>query len=367
MTIFQTRNDRLRSGIVVTIFYFFAALSATAQQEHAMQHEHSMPERKPVVIWDAFFVIATNDFMKSAYELSAKGLPRRLPKGVKAIPPRVIPQGADSVSFCGGDYHLEFASKECPICLPEGVKRRYYETPEKFTYFGFHRGTDVEYFFPCYKTIVTEKMKDALNKTAFTGYDYLLVENMDDFALFPDPPRKPDEPLTEPKLFLLIYSGKGDDREFARWLNLEYGFICKACGWGPRICPICDGYVNECPKCGPQEYDGKGSSQDFFEFTRKKPLPDEIRFANCVDFPYYKKIDAFFSPKMPCLVGEMWDGSDFVKSEGNFTGFITGRVAQWIVENRYGPVLLVPYPVDISRCNKEQLETIEKIRYRTLK
>ena len=119
---------------------------------------------------------------------------------------------------------------------------------------------------------------------------------------------------------------------------------------------MCDGNANFCPNCGP----------DFFQFEREREFVElqEVFNANRVEFPYNKILGRSHPlPHMPCIRGEIWDGSDFLLGSYVSGGYVTGRVVKWLVDNQYGPVLLIPYPLDVSRCDTEQMNKINQIRY----
>lgn len=315
-----------------------------------MEFKYPPPVREPKLIYDAFFAILTSDFVPN-YPDDKRLAPRGLPREIKVIPLKPDSGGMGNISWSGfAFYSCKYLKKECDCCGTGKVLRSY--GIASVPHFGIMENAPVEDFIPCDSIFVPQRMKDILENSGFRGFEMIRVESVDNHQL---------DGWQGPDLYMVKFTGAGADREFWAWLHREYPDCCKTCGWGPITCPKCEGSAVYCPQCGPKRFvDGVPSGIDWPD---PDPMVNEIIRGYWVTYPYFGKVSDI-AEKTPALCGEQWDGSDFVREGRISGGIVSGRVAKWLIDNQYGPALLAPYPLDISRCSPEQLEAIEKIRYR---
>ena len=276
-----------------------------------------------MILYDAFYLLDTNRIIEYFHYNTKPSFGN----GIICIPPK---HNEPNNNFVWAGYDCEITRERliCPVCKSDEASRLFGKPIHGMIALHCHNAV-AESFIPCFDLVVTESFVDSLKRTEFTGYELFPLNTF----LYGTP--------TQPRVYLLECHGNVHDKEAERRLVREYPNHCVNCHWGPRCCPECLWFVTECPKCGHQV------------FKSDKPIPDDELQPERIEIQYLDRIESYFP-----LSCEHWDGSDFVEGI-----IVSGRVAKWLVENEYGPVFLLPYPADTSKCSDDQLQRINMIRY----
>jgi len=276
-----------------------------------------------MVRYDAFYLLNTNKILEYfQFQYFAKPI---FENGIICIPPKNNEPHNDFV-WSGQDCEIERNRLFCDLCKHDGATRLY-GSPSHGS-LALHGSAIAESFVPCYEIIVTEPFVESLKHTEFSGYECFPLE----FFSYTN--------RDQPNMFLLECKGNAYDQSDKN-IFAKYPDYCVNCHWGPQICPECHGVVTECPNCRSKD------------FACDVEFPEELLLSQRIELPYFDGMESYFP-----LSCEWWDGTDFINGQ-----IISGRVAKWLVENEHGPVFLLPYPADISKCSEEQLERINKVRY----
>jgi hypothetical protein len=101
---------------------------------------------------------------------------------------------------------------------------------------------------------------------------------------------------------------------------------CPVCDYQPLFCSNCERYFAKCPRCNTKLYNIVN------EWGRNATV----------------------------IAGESWNGNDiFIPYLTDIADYIvTKRVMDFIERNQYGPIIALPFQVDVSRCTDEQKSQI---------
>ncbi len=225
------------------------------------------------------------------------------------------------------------------------------------SYLEFSGGSEVDYFIPsiCNPLLMTEEFAQILVKESFTGVTPCRIDQKSIDELKENDCYFQETTEALPNLcFCDLERYEGAEALFQHYSRSP--IRCGKCGSPNGFCLQCQGWAFQCPECGERNNWSEDPQAYNLQTDRSKNCFRVIPGYDYDDRSRYKIVE-HASP----LRGEMWSGNDFF----NFGGDpgCSGKVAKWLVENQYGPVVLLPYPVDVSKCTKEQREKIESVRY----
>lgn len=135
-------------------------------------------------------------------------------------------------------------------------------------------------------------------------------------------------------------------------------FVCDSCGKAVAIyCEECNGFIIECPECGKKDMTFKGNAIE-------RLCTIEFNTTDRYDNVYFTRHNEWGITKPNCrpFRGEMWNRNDFF-GENVMAICCTGKVAKWLIERQFGHMALIPNYVDVSKCNDDQREFIESVRF----
>ncbi len=181
------------------------------------------------------------------------------------------------------------------------------------------------------KIIVKEEVKKQFDKMGFTGFAAVSIKKVRTYS-------------TEDigfKMFALNLLQSAPYRKYRVIPDSENA--CPYCGISPVCCPECDAIDEHCRNCGEKTlFTSKENGElGFYIEYNDKSLGD----IGAMGRPY------------PYLDGSLWNGSDFMS--GNI---VTGRVRDYCVKNKLGPVVFWKMNTYVGSCTPAQRQKLEAIR-----
>jgi hypothetical protein len=188
--------------------------------------------------------------------------------------------------------------------------------------------------------IISAEMKDNIlenNVNGFSFYDITVnpnqtqIENIRLFGINADT--------------ILIYPYESDLSDLFENISPS----CPVCGCQPLFCCNCKRYFSSCPQCGTYVF-----KYDYFP-----PSPSQPQDVESI----YRVID-HCGRELTIIAGERWNGEDIFipRGSGHFSYMVTKRFIDFMERNQYGPMIAIPFQVDVSRCTKEQKDRIKALR-----
>ncbi|MDR2643867.1 MAG: hypothetical protein LBC74_13875 [Planctomycetaceae bacterium] len=187
---------------------------------------------------------------------------------------------------------------------------------------------------PCHYMIVSEEMKDNIIKEKIEGCSFFNITvnpnqtSIDNVSLFG---------------INMKYISATD--LYSYFDDIPFSDVCPFCNKAPIACYYCKTYPKHCPYCGKKiaSYISSMSEID----NKDETLPYLI----CCDFN-----DENIIP------GEYWQGEDLLEITGARVSVIgTKRFFDFMEQHQYGPLVALPFQVDVSRCTNEQKDRIRAL------
>jgi hypothetical protein len=131
--------------------------------------------------------------------------------------------------------------------------------------------------------------------------------------------------------------------------DVTFDNTCPFCNKSPIVCSYCKIYIEYCPYCGKQIATEISSLSQIN--SNKETLPyllysgDDIKPTNIIP-------------------GEYWQGEDLLDVTGakypvSYVG--TKRFFDFLERHQYGPIIALPFQVDVSQCTDDQSGGLKKL------